>query len=259
MVTTAGQSSLRVAAMQPYFFPYLGYFQLMAACDVFVVRDEAQYIHQGWVNRNRILVNGGPQWVTLPVASGDHALPIRQRNYLLDHPVAKRLHNRITAAYRRAPQFDDAMSVVDEALSCRDTNVSAFNINLLGCIAKRLGIDTPVRLASTLPRQESLSGQEAVRDICVRLGASMYINPIGGLDLYNPALFVQHGLTLRFLESQAPDYSQFGAPFVPSLSVIDVMMFNDVATIRKMLPEYRLVKGRASETSPQGLVEMPLQ
>jgi hypothetical protein len=232
-----------VAVMQPYFFPYIGYFQLMAACDVFVVADDVQYISGGWVNRNRILVDGWPQWVTMPVAKADHRLPINERQYLLDDRLARRVRRRIEGAYRAAPFFNDTMPIVDAALDCRETNVAVFNTHLLGCVARRLGVDTPVRLASRMASRKSLAGVERVLDLCAQLGASGYLNSIGGLQLYDPARFSQAGLTLRFLRSCAPSYAQFGATPLQSLSIIDVLMFNGLETIRHMLQAYRLLAG----------------
>ena len=239
-----------ISIMQPYFFPYIGYFQLMASCDVFVVFDDVQYIQRGWVNRNRILVNGMPQWITLPVAKADHHLPINRRVYLLEDPLTRRVRRRIEGAYRDAPYFEETMKVVDEVFGCRDANVAAFNTHLLLRIADRLGITTPVRLASAVRKCSTLSGQELVVGICASLGASGYINPIGGIGLYQPDRFRQQGLNLRFLQPRATSYSQFGSPHVGSLSIIDVMMFNDVAATKRILSAYELIVGPTSTIGP---------
>jgi hypothetical protein len=245
-VTAASQraAAMRVACMQPYFYPYIGYFQLLAACDVFVIADDVQYIQRGWVNRNRILVNGGAAWITLPVARAGHALPIHCREYLPDHRLAKRVRRSIAGAYRWAPHFAATMTLVDEVFDCREVNVAAFNTHLLARVAARLSIATPIRLASSMPCGR-LAGQARVVDVCRRVGATTYLNPSGGVGLYDPATFSGEGIELRFLQSSVREYEQFGAPFVPSLSIIDVLMFNDVGTVRDMLREYRLVaKGR---------------
>lgn len=232
-----------VSIMQPYFFPYIGYFQLMVTCDVFVVSDAVQYIRGGWINRNRILVNGEPKWITLPVAGADYFLPINQREYLLQDRVSQRLRRRIIACYRTAPNFPTAMAVIEEILAFPETNVAVFNTQLLRRIAAYIGITTPIRIASEIHGNRQLAGQEQVIDLCMRLGASSYVNPIGGLDLYQSDRFRQNNLELRFLKSQASPYAQFGMPHVGSLSIIDVMMFNDVSAIRRMLGECQLIAG----------------
>jgi len=231
-----------VAAMQPYFFPYIGYFQLMAACDLFVIRDDAQFIAGGWVNRNRILVGGMPRWITMPVARAPHHLPIKAREYLLDHPLARRIRRRIVAAYEGAPYFAATMVTIDEALSCQDANVAEYNTRLLAMLARRLGINTPVCMASGIGSTQ-LRGEQRVIEICIQVEASTYVNPVGGAHLYDRTHFAEFGVMLRFLRSCAPAYRQFGDASVSSLSVIDVMMFNDASSIAEMIRAYHLVSG----------------
>jgi hypothetical protein len=197
------------------------------------------------VNRNRILVNGRGAWITLPVAGAGHTLPIRAREYLLGHRLATRVRRRIADAYRRAPHFARTMTLVDEVFDCGDASVAAFNGHLLARVAARLAIDTPMQFASSLGSAPGLTGEARVVSLCRHLGAAIYINPSGGAGLYDPATFAQEGIALRFLQSRARAYPQFGLPFVPSLSIIDVLMFNEIDTVREMLREYRLAaKGR---------------
>ncbi len=230
-----------LSIMQPYLFPYIGYFQLMSACDTFVIFDDVQYIRRGWVNRNRILVNGEPHWITMPVESADYYLPINQRKYLLDDRLALRLRRRIAGAYATAPQFDSVMPIIDEILSYEDDNVARFNTNLLKCIASYIGIQTPIRISSSIDKDNSLSGQGLVIDLCRRLGASGYINPIGGTELYQSSRFSVYGMELRFLNSMADEYAQYENTHVKALSIIDVLMFNDQEAIKSMLSQYRLI------------------
>jgi WbqC-like protein family len=238
-------NTMRVAGMQPYFFPYIGYFQLMAACDVFFVFDDAQYIDGGWVNRNRILVNGAAQWITAPVVAASHKLRILEREYLLRHRVALRLPSRIAGAYRSAPFFAQTMPLIEDILAFPQAGVAAFNTNLLRRLAAHLGIKTPIRLTSELDKDDSLvGGERRVIDICLELGATVYINPIGGRDLYSAEAFAKRGIELRFLSCEVAPYTQFGVPHVPLLSIIDVLMFNDVPAVRGMLEQYTLLPGR---------------
>jgi hypothetical protein len=246
-----------VSIMQPYFFPYIGYFQLMSACEVFVVFDDAQYIQRGWVNRNRILIKGSPQWVTLPVNYADHRWPINRRDYLLQDGVQpQKLLRRIAGAYQGAPHFRETMELVSEILSFPDPNVAAFNVNLLRRTAAFIGIPTPLLMASELEKDNSLAGQDIVTDICSRLGAARYINPIGGADLYDDGFFAAKGIELRFLRSCAPVYAQFGSAPQASLSIIDALMFNGAKATAAMLPEHRLItrqEARATNDAPRAL------
>lgn len=232
---------MRVSIMQPYLFPYIGYFQLMAACDLFVAADDAQFTRRGWINRNRILVHDAPFRMTMPLAAASHRLPINAREYLFEDRLALRFRHRLVRAYRRAPFFDTAMDIVDDALDCADPNVATFNVRTLQCVAHRIGIETPIRLASDVSRPGGLSGQALVIDRCRHLGATQYLNPIGGQALYDKASFGQAGIDLRFVEPATPLYPQFGARPVPSLSIIDVLMFNDLESTRTMLGACKVV------------------
>jgi hypothetical protein len=231
-----------VSIMQPYFFPYIGYFQLIAQSDVFVILDDAQYIKGGWINRNRILRNGEPCWITLPVAHASHALPINQRSYQLTPKIRDRTRRQIESCYRKAPHFAKVFPLVREVLDCEDANVATYNENLITRVCERLQLRTRMVRSSELGARGSMIGQDRVIDLCKRLGATHYVNPIGGTVLYKSNEFAQQRLELSFLESTVTPYPQFGDAPVRSLSIIDVMMFNDDQRIATMLREFRLVR-----------------
>ena len=235
--------------MQPYLFPYLGYLQLLAACDRFVAYDDAKFTKNSWVNRNRILEGGAARWFTLPVARGSHLAPINGREYHLARGHQHALLERIRCAYGRAPRFAATFELVRRVLAFADPNVAAFNIHALRSLADALGIATPIIASSELPSNPALKGLERVLDICTRIGAETYVNSIGGLALYDPSAFAARGMRLRFLQTRAQAYRQFDAPFVPALSIIDVLMFNDPEVVRSMLGQYRLIEaGSPGET-----------
>jgi hypothetical protein len=229
-----------VSIMQPYFLPYIGYFQLFHNSDVFVLHDDVQYIKDGWVNRNRILVNGAPAWITLPVLQGSYRLKINQREYQLERPIVHRILRRIDAAYRDAPYFDHIMPLLRDILGFADPNVAAFNANLVRRIACHLELTARVIRSSALAKEDHLSGEERVIDMCRLLGATRYVNPIGGVKLYSTENFARYGISLSFLDSRVAAYAQFGEEHVPSLSIVDVLMFNGRDAIRKLLTEFSL-------------------
>jgi hypothetical protein len=230
-----------VGIMQPYFFPYIGYFQLMAACDVFLLHDNVQYIYQGWVNRNRMLVNGAAEWMTIPVAASSHKLAIMQREYLLADRAAVRLPMRIAGAYRTAPFFARTMALLEQIFSFSQSNVADFNANLLRKTAAHIGIDTPLLRTSELDGVAfSAYGERRVIEICSRMRATRYINPIGGRDLYSGRTFAEAGIELCFQKCEVLPYGQFGAPHVPFLSIIDVLMFNDLSEVSRMLGQHTI-------------------
>jgi len=230
-----------VGIMQPYLFPYIGYFQLIAHCDVFVLHDDVQYIAGGWINRNRILVNGAPAWVTLPVRSAPHTLPINQRRYDMASGQSARIVRRVEAAYRRAPFVSDTLPLVARVMAGQDPNVADFNARAIDEIKVHLGIRTPILRSSHMRGLDGLGGGRRVIAICKALEAKTYVNPIGGSSLYTPALFAEAGIDLRFLEVIPRSYGQFSPRFEPSLSIIDVMMHNDDAAMKEHLSAYRIV------------------
>lgn len=227
--------------MQPYFFPYIGYFQLMNAVDMFVFYDDAQYMKGGWINRNRILVNGTPAWLTLPIGTAGLKLSINQRNYLLSSDAIAAVKMRLQTCYRKAPAFDDMYPLLCELFDYADSNVAAFNANLLTALARKLGITCRFLTSSSMDTRIDLKGQSKVIDICRQIGADDYLNPIGGMKLYEDETFSEHGITLNFLQANPTCYAQFGTEPVPSLSIIDVLMFNSIEQARTMLANYRVV------------------
>ena len=227
--------------MQPYFFPYFGYFQLIAQSDIIVLHDDVQYIKGGWVNRNRILTQGAPRWLTFSVLKAPHHLRINERQYQRGQGAAEKLLQSIEAAYRRAPHFVETFPLLREIMQFEDDNVAAFNGHLVCRLADHLGIRTRILVSSELDKADQLTGQERVVDICKRLGASLYINPIGGVDLYQAERFREGGIKLRFLKPRKISYPQIDDPPVGNLSIIDVMMFNDRSAISALLDECSLV------------------
>jgi hypothetical protein len=232
---------MKLAIMQPYFFPYIGYFQLIAASDVFVLHDDVQYIKGGWVNRNRILFNGASRMITFPVQKDAHELPINARSYTDDKQVRKDIINLIKQAYAKAPCYQQVNTMLEELLMFEGRNVAQFNENLIRHITDFIGLSCEIILSSDIDKDNNLAGEQRVLDMCKRLEATDYFNPIGGMELYHQEIFKKKGVSLQFLEAQEERYKQSGDAWVPFLSIIDVLMFNPVAEVSRLLAGYRLV------------------
>jgi hypothetical protein len=218
--------------MQPYFFPYIGYFQLIAAVDLFIVHDRVKYTKKGWINRNRFLQDGRDALMSLPLKAGSDALDIVERELAPDFRRDKLL-NRIGEAYRKAPHFDSVFALVRRVLMFDDSNLFRFLWHSIEQTCRHLGIATPMVPASALYADPALAGADRVIALCRAAGATRYVNPIGGVELYGGAAFRAQGIDLRFLRAKPFEYPQLGAPFVPWLSIVDVMMFNPVAEVRE--------------------------
>jgi hypothetical protein len=233
---------MKLGIMQPYVFPYIGYFQLINAVDQFVIHDDVQWIKGGWINRNRILVQGRPQYITLPLKKESALLNINQRLLTTDIEKQKeKIIRQIEGAYRKAPNFSSVMDVVCDCFAFQERNVSAFIVNSLRVCCTHLGIQTPFVLSSQLDKRNELHGQDRVLEINFVMGANHYINPIGGTELYDKERFAANGLQLSFIKARNVAYDQLGNhEFVPFLSIIDVMMFNSRDAISDLLREYDL-------------------
>jgi hypothetical protein len=233
---------MKLAIMQPYLFPYIGYFQLINAVDTFIVYDNIKYTKKGWINRNRILVNGKDEYISVPLKKDSDFLDIVERR-LSDTAESdkKSLLRKIKGAYAKAPNFEIVFPLLEGIISNKETNLFRYIDNSIRTVCHFLAIETPVIVSSSLPVDHSLRGAERVIDICRSVNANQYINTIGGIDLYSKTDFAEKGIELCFLRSSEIKYPQFENEFVPWLSIIDVMMFNDVPATRKLLSHFSYV------------------
>lgn len=228
---------MKIAIMQPYFLPYLGYFQLIAAVDCFVVYDTIQYTKKGWINRNQMLRGREAVPFSLPLQKASDFLDVRDRQ-LAESFDPSSLCAQIAGAYRKAPEFARTFPVIESLLHYRGANLFDVIQNALRQCCAHLGIETPIQVSSDVEGGTPvLRGVDRVIDICHRTGASTYVNPPGGRTLYSSEHFRAHGLELKFLQPSLPTYTQFGSDFVPSLSILDVMMFNAPEIIRSAMLE----------------------
>jgi hypothetical protein len=236
--------------MQPYLFPYLGYFQLIRAVDRFVLLDDAAYIRRGWINRNVLASRDRPQPFVFPVAQPPRGAPIRDvRLHGFDRSAA-RFRRTLTALYGRAPFFGPVTALVDEILATGSDNLALLIRRSLDRLLPYLGMDTP--LVSSGERHAAIATKGAARiiDICRAEGATDYVNPEGGTALYDPRDFAAQGIRLRFLRHRPVAYERFGGPFLERLSILDVLMFNAPEAVAAMLPAYDLLPGGKGGSVP---------
>jgi len=232
-----------VGVMQPYLFPYIGYWQLLNGVDTFVMFDDVNYINRGWINRNRILIDGQPKYFNVQMRGASQNQLINEVALTNDVQAAEKQVRAIELAYKKAPYFTDCFPMIAECMRFQGENLSDFVCHSIRETAKYLGINTTLLLSSEIEKDNSLRGQDKILDICKRLGATEYWNPIGGTELYDKALFSENGMVLHFLKANGDiKYKQFkDDAFEPFLSIIDVMMFNSVDSIHEMLNEYTLL------------------
>lgn len=229
---------MKIGIMQPYFFPYLGYFQLISIVNKYVIYDDVNYIKGGWINRNNILLNKQKYLFTIAL---EQSSPNKLVNEIKIKDDFIKFRKTIMQAYSKAPFFEDTIKLINLILSHDDRLLSGFTANSIIKISRHLGIDTEFLISSEIKKNNLLKNQDKVINICKLLMADEYINAIGGIELYNKNDFEMNKITLKFLKTTSINYNQFNNLFVPWLSIIDVMMFNSVGDIRKMLNNYELV------------------
>ena len=226
--------------MQPYFLPYIGYFQLLNAVDKYVIYDNIQYTKKGWINRNRILQNGKDLMITIPLEKDSDYLDVKERSLSVGFDK-KKLLNQIRESYRKAPYFEQVIPLTERIVNFDDNNLFHYIDNSVREICRYLGINTEIIISSSLGIDHSLKGQDKVIAICKELKATDYYNAIGGQELYSPEEFKKENINLHFISSSPIEYKQFANEFVPWLSILDVMMFNSLEDIHKILDNYELI------------------
>ena len=231
---------MTLAIMQPYFLPYFGYWQLLAAVDRFVVYDNNQYAKKGWINRNRFLRNGADAFFTVPLKKGSDFLNVADR-VIADDFDSKTLLNPLAEAYRKAPSFGTVFPMIESIVSAAPRNLFEYLHHSIVVTANYLDIQTPIVVSSTVGIDHELKAERKVLALCEALGASRYVNAIGGREMYSASAFAERHIDLKFIQSRPLTYPQYGHPFVSGLSIVDVLMFNSRDAMRGMLGEYDLV------------------
>lgn len=221
--------------------PYIGYYQLINAVDVFVVYDNIEYTKKGWINRNRILVNGKDEFITLPLKKDSDFLNVNQRCLAasFEHEKQKILR-KIKESYRKACNFHEAFALTEEIFNFNCTNLFEFVFNSIKVICNYLEIETKFIVSSEVKINHNLKSEEKVIAICKALSASEYINPIGGIELYSKYKFEKYGLKLFFIKTKDFQYRQIEDVFIPFLSIIDVMMHNNCDICKNLLNEFQI-------------------
>ena len=227
---------MKIAIMQPYFLPYIGYFQLINSVDVFVIYDTIEFTKKGWINRNRILVNNEAQLFSIPLKKDSDFLNVNQR-FLSENWASEKtkLLNKIKGSYQKSPYYSENIGLFLECFQFENNNLFEFILHSVKKICAVLDIKTNIIVASSISINHELKSSEKVKAICKELLADEYINTIGGIDLYDKNDFNAAGIKLNFIKTSPFSYHQNNQNFIPFLSVLDLFMFNSVTEIKEIL------------------------
>ena len=231
---------MKCAIMQPYIFPYIGYFQLLDAVDTFIFYDDVNFINRGWVNRNNILMNGESKRFTLPLNKASQNKLINE--ITLAGPVNK-IISTLNNAYKKAPYYHDVMPVINEVFSDASptTLISDMAAASVKSISTYLGMEKTFIFSSK--KYSDTRGMERAQrliEICKRENCDRYVNAPGGKELYSKDMFAKQDIELEFILPSIKEYRQFNKEFIPGLSIIDVLMFNDIYTVKDLIKGYGL-------------------
>lgn len=232
---------MKVGIMQPYFFPYIGYWQLLNAVDKYVIYDDVNFIKGGWINRNRILMNGEDKMINLKMKGASTNKLINEVEVADDKVYNKKLLKTIEACYCKSPYYSVVFLIIEKIINNEEKNLAKYLEFSIRQISKYLSINTEIIVSSTINKNNNLRGQDKVIEICKILEADEYYNAIGGQELYFYEDFIANIIKLKFLKTGNIEYKQNKNEFIPNLSIIDVMMFNSVEDIKKMLNQYELL------------------
>ena len=239
MIEMVRRSAL--AIMQPYTFPHLGYFHLAEASNLFIFYDDVNYIKKGWVNRNRILANGNAHLLTVPLQQASQNRSINETRVSSDDNWAQKFDRTIIHSYQNAPFFQEVHQLIKETIFSDNSSIADLAIRSIVNTYRYLGLAlNHDRSSSCSPMTKDLGKAERLIQLCKQTGFARYVNSPGGAQLYCKDHFKDNGIELGFIDSDFAQYAQFKEPFTPSLSIIDVLMFNEPARVRKLLASYEV-------------------
>lgn len=231
---------MKIGIMQPYFMPYIGYWQLINEVDVFIILDDVNYIKKGWINRNRILINGQEGYFILPIVKASQNKKINELEIFNPQASKEEIWKKIELSYKKSWQYQDISDIIREVILYDDVNISRYIENSIKQMCSLLNIETEILVSSKIAKDNSLKAQERIIDICKTIGGDYYINPIGGKELYDAKSFCSHGIKLNFLRTGQISYNQHEQEFHANLSLIDVLFWNSIEQIQEYLQRFTL-------------------
>jgi len=232
---------MKVAIVQPYIFPYIGYFQLINAVDVFVFYDDVHFIKKGWINRNQILIEGSANMFTVPLKKASQNKLINEIELNIDKKWLELFFRKLEHSYKKAPYFSTIIELVKQVFLRECNTIADLSMASVLIISNYLEIDTAFYLSSErFSSSRGMDRADRLIGITKELGGDEYVNPNGGKELYSKAYFSSNSVKLSFIENGILTYKQFNNSFVGGLSILDVLMFNERESVINMLDKFSL-------------------
>jgi hypothetical protein len=232
---------MKLAIMQPYIFPYLGYYQLVSLVDTFYFYDDVNFIKKGWINKNNILNGSNPLPFTIPLSGASQNKLINEIETAFDQKWLDKFYKTLEQAYKKAPHYEQGMAIVRNVMESEHENIAQLAQESVIQVAKYLSFETKFKISSLDDHNQDKKAQQRILSMALNEGADQYINPIGGQEIYSKDLFETNGVKLNFIKAAGINYKQYKDPFLPYLSIIDALMFLDKKGINELMPFFELV------------------
>lgn len=235
---------MKLAIMQPYFFPYIGYFHLLSSADRFVFLDDVNYIMRGWINRNRIVINNDLNFITVPLSKASQNSLINEVMISPDDFLKWKVKtiSSFRIAYSKSPYFKAGLELFENVVSEEKLTIADLAIKSITNVCDYLSIKKDfLRSSISYAENKKLKGKDRILDICTREKTSTYINAPGGKELYSPVDFKERGIDIKFVSSRMSPYQQRSEVFISGASVLDIIMNCHRDEILKMFNEYELL------------------
>lgn len=236
---------MKIAIMQPYFFPYIGYFSLIMQSDSFIIFDTPQFMRKGWIERNRIgKLTGGSVYIKVPLNKADLSANIKDMTIDDSSDWRKKIVSQLEIYKKRAPFYNKVVELVTDVLKTDSKSIVTLNKVALEKVCEYLGLEKTFKVFSemNLDIEEPKAPDEWALNICKALGVNSYINAAGGESFFNVNKYKKNNIDLFFVNQPLEEYKQFNDVFEPGLSIVDVMMFNSPEKIIAMLSKGSLKK-----------------
>lgn len=229
--------------MQPYLFPYIGYFQLINAADKFIFYDDVDFIKKGWINRNRFLINGRPTFFTVPLSKVSQNIKTKNTKIKKEEFIKWRskFYKSLEYNYNNTPFYPEVLPIIKNVLENDTASISELAKLSIQNVLNYLNIETCIVWSSSVYGNSHLRREERILNICIAEKTHIYYNLIGGLSIYDKENFSAKNVNLQFLKTVPKKYNQSTKEFIPSLSIIDVLMNNSKEDVMEMLENYELV------------------
>ncbi|WP_429218774.1 WbqC family protein [Aeromonas veronii] len=231
---------MKLAIMQPYFFPYIGYFSLIMQSDEFIIFDTPQFMRKGWIERNRIgKLTGGSVYIKVPLNKADLSTSIKEMSIDNTSDWRGKILSQLEIYKKRAPFYDDVLALVKEVLNTETSSIVHLNKIALEKVCNYLRIDKKFKVFSemNLEIESPQAPDEWALNICKALDVKYYVNAAGGESFFDKRKYTNNNIQLCFINQPIDKYKQFGHEFEPGLSIIDVMMFNSPEEVIQMLSQ----------------------